>query len=333
MTDGLGHARPRRTRSTCCARCCCIRRFEEKARRALQRWARSAASCTSTSARRRSRSGAMQALTPDDAIVATYREHGHALARGIPAGALMAEMYGKANGCSRGRGGSMHLFDAARRFYGGNAIVGGGLPLAVGLALADKLQARAARDRLLLRRRRGGRGRVPRVAEPRRALAAARCSSSARTTSTRWAPRSPATSRRPTSARKAERLRHAGRGRGRHGRARGRGGRRAAPPTRVRRGRRPVPPGAPHLPLPRPLDVRPRAVPERRRRSSSGSSATPSRSSPRGCASGASSTTPIWRRSRPRSPREIDAAVAFAEAGPWEPVEDLTRDVYTPVTP
>jgi TPP-dependent pyruvate/acetoin dehydrogenase alpha subunit len=83
----------------------------------------------------------MQALTPEDRIVATYREHGQALARGIPAGALMAEMYGKANGCSRGRGGSMHFFDAARRFYGGHAIVGGGLPVAVGLALADKLQS------------------------------------------------------------------------------------------------------------------------------------------------------------------------------------------------
>jgi pyruvate dehydrogenase E1 component subunit alpha len=86
--------------------------------------------------------GAMQAFTPDDAIVATYREHGQALARGIPAGALMAEMYGKANGVSRGRGGSMHFFDASRRFYGGHAIVGGGLPVAVGLALADRLQAR-----------------------------------------------------------------------------------------------------------------------------------------------------------------------------------------------
>jgi pyruvate dehydrogenase E1 component alpha subunit len=86
--------------------------------------------------------GAMQALEPDDAIVATYREHGHALARGIPSEAVMAEMYGKQEGCSRGRGGSMHIFDAAHRFYGGNAIVGGGLPLAVGLALADKLQGR-----------------------------------------------------------------------------------------------------------------------------------------------------------------------------------------------
>jgi pyruvate dehydrogenase E1 component alpha subunit len=88
--------------------------------------------------------GAMAALTPDDNVVATYREHGQALARGMPAGAAMAEMYGKASGCSRGRGGSMHLFDVSRRFYGGHAIVGGGLPVAVGLALADAMQGRRA---------------------------------------------------------------------------------------------------------------------------------------------------------------------------------------------
>lgn len=87
--------------------------------------------------------GAMQALRPEDAVVATYREHGHALARGVSAASIMAEMYGKVEGCSRGRGGSMHLFDATTRFYGGNAIVGGGLPLAVGLALADKILGRA----------------------------------------------------------------------------------------------------------------------------------------------------------------------------------------------
>ena len=86
--------------------------------------------------------GVMQALGPEDAVVATYREHGHALARGVGMDAVMAEMYGKLEGCSRGRGGSMHLFDAATRLYGGNAIVGGGLPLAVGLALADKLAGR-----------------------------------------------------------------------------------------------------------------------------------------------------------------------------------------------
>ncbi len=86
--------------------------------------------------------GAMQALTPDDAVVATYREHGHALARGIPMDELMAEMYGKCQGSSRGRGGSMHVFDDPTHFYGGNAIVGGGLPVAVGLALADRMLQR-----------------------------------------------------------------------------------------------------------------------------------------------------------------------------------------------
>ena len=88
--------------------------------------------------------GVIGHLLPEDAIVATYREHGQALARGVSAGAIMAEMYGRVEGCARGRGGSMHLFDAGTRFYGGNAIVGGGLPLAVGLALADRMQNRKA---------------------------------------------------------------------------------------------------------------------------------------------------------------------------------------------
>ena len=84
--------------------------------------------------------GVCEALQQDDAMICTYREHGHALARGLSMEAVMAEMYGKINGCSRGRGGSMHLFDAQRRFFGGNAIVAGGLPMAVGLALADKMK-------------------------------------------------------------------------------------------------------------------------------------------------------------------------------------------------
>lgn len=88
--------------------------------------------------------GVMNALSPEDAVVATYREHGHALVRGMDMGAMMAEMLGRAAGVSRGRGGSMHLFDARTRFYGGNAIVGGGLPLAVGLALADRMQGRGS---------------------------------------------------------------------------------------------------------------------------------------------------------------------------------------------
>ena len=86
--------------------------------------------------------GVLPLLSSNDAVVSTYREHGHALARGVPMGPLMAELFGKVEGCSRGRGGSMHLFDVSRRFYGGNAIVAGGLPIAAGLALADKMQNR-----------------------------------------------------------------------------------------------------------------------------------------------------------------------------------------------
>ena len=79
-------------------------------------------------------------LGAQDNVLSTYREHGHALARGVSPDAVMAELFGKREGCSGGRGGSMHIFDAAARFYGGNAIVGGGLPIAAGLALAEKLR-------------------------------------------------------------------------------------------------------------------------------------------------------------------------------------------------
>jgi pyruvate dehydrogenase E1 component alpha subunit len=81
--------------------------------------------------------GAISTLGPSDYIVSHYREHGHALARGLEPGPLMAELFGRATGVSRGRGGSMHLFDVKRGFMGGYAIVGGHMPLAVGLALAS----------------------------------------------------------------------------------------------------------------------------------------------------------------------------------------------------
>lgn len=86
--------------------------------------------------------GVMASLGPDDAVVSTYREHGHALARGVPPASLMAEMFGRSTGCSGGRGGSMHVFDRSRNFLGGNAVVAGGIPLAVGLALAERLTGR-----------------------------------------------------------------------------------------------------------------------------------------------------------------------------------------------
>lgn len=82
--------------------------------------------------------GVMSHVRKQDNVIATYREHGHALLKGIPLNLIMAEMFGKLDGCSRGRGGSMHLFSREHNFFGGNAIVGGGIPLAVGLALAAK---------------------------------------------------------------------------------------------------------------------------------------------------------------------------------------------------
>ena len=81
--------------------------------------------------------GATQALRDTDYLMSTYREHGQALARGTHPDAVMAELFGKATGCSGGRGGSMHLFDFERRFLGGYGIVGGNLPLAAGVALAS----------------------------------------------------------------------------------------------------------------------------------------------------------------------------------------------------
>ncbi|MBI4216444.1 MAG: pyruvate dehydrogenase (acetyl-transferring) E1 component subunit alpha [Chloroflexi bacterium] len=87
--------------------------------------------------------GVIAALRPEDHIVTTYREHGHALARGLEPGAIMAELFGKATGVSHGKGGSMHLFDASKNFWGGYAIVAGGMPIAVGLALAAQYRGEA----------------------------------------------------------------------------------------------------------------------------------------------------------------------------------------------
>ena len=84
--------------------------------------------------------GAISAIRPEDYVVTHYRDHGHALAKGLSPNAVMAELFGKDTGCSRGKGGSMHLFDATKNFMGGYAIVGGHLPIATGLALACRLK-------------------------------------------------------------------------------------------------------------------------------------------------------------------------------------------------
>jgi len=114
-----------------------IRRFEEKAAEAYA-LGKIGGFCHLYIGQEAVAVGSMAALRSDDYVIASYREHGQALVRGIPANAVMAELFGKATGCSGGKGGSMHLFDVAKRFMGGHGIVGGHIPLAAGLGFAVK---------------------------------------------------------------------------------------------------------------------------------------------------------------------------------------------------
>ena len=82
--------------------------------------------------------GAMTALKPEDSMITAYRDHAHAIAKGISARAVMAELFGKITGCSKGKGGSMHMFSNEHRFFGGHGIVGGQIPLGAGIAFAEK---------------------------------------------------------------------------------------------------------------------------------------------------------------------------------------------------
>ena len=116
-----------------------IRRFEEKAAEAYA-LGKVGGFCHLYIGQEAVAVGSLAALRDDDYAISSYREHGQALVRGIPPGAVMAELFGKATGCSKGKGGSMHLFDVARRFMGGHGIVGGHIPLAAGIAFAIKYQ-------------------------------------------------------------------------------------------------------------------------------------------------------------------------------------------------
>ena len=116
---------------------CLLRRFEEKAAEAYS-LGRIGGFCHLYVGQEAVGVGVMSQLRDDDYIVTSYREHGLALARGVSARSIMAELYGKAAGCSHGKGGSMHLFDAARHFMGGHGIVGGQIPLGTGMAFAAK---------------------------------------------------------------------------------------------------------------------------------------------------------------------------------------------------
>ena len=114
-----------------------VRRFEEKAGEAYAQ-GRIGGFCHLYIGQEAVAVGAIAALRDDDYIFTSYREHAHALARGVPARAIMAELFGKKTGCSGGKGGSMHLFDVERNFLGGHAIVGSHIPLAAGAGFAIK---------------------------------------------------------------------------------------------------------------------------------------------------------------------------------------------------
>ena len=116
-----------------------IRRFEEEANRQYNR-ARAGGFLHLAIGEEATIVGTTSVMRPDDNLIGTYRTHGHALSRGTPATAVMAELFGKVDGASGGRGGSMHISDVGRRFFGGHGIVGGNLPLAAGLALASQYQ-------------------------------------------------------------------------------------------------------------------------------------------------------------------------------------------------
>ena len=110
-----------------------IRRFEERTMQSFQQQ-KIGGFCHIYIGQEATAVGSIAALRPEDPIITAYRDHGHALARGMDPNACMAEMFGKATGCAKGKGGSMHFFDKARHMYGGHAIVAGQCPLGVGLA-------------------------------------------------------------------------------------------------------------------------------------------------------------------------------------------------------
>ena len=265
----------------------------------------------------------MPALAPDDAVVATYREHGHALARGVAAGRRSwPRCSASARAARRGRGGSMHLFDAATRFYGGNAIVGGGLP--------DRRRPRAGRLDAAARRVTAcffGEGAVAEgefhesmnLAALWRLPVLFCCENNLYAMGTALA-RSESQTDLCVKAASYGMPALAGR---RHGRASRWRARRATRRCARARGRRPGLPRAPHLPLPRALDVRPGALSRQGRGRARGRSAIRStRFAARAARARARSTTRRSRGARaPRSRARSTRAVAFAEAGTWEPVD------------
>ena len=270
--------------------------------------------------------GSARALRDSDYLISTYRSHGHALVRGTPPENVMAELFGRVDGCSGGRGGSMHMFDLARRFMGGYGIVGGNLPIAAGIALACDYRGLRGRHPLHVRRRRLQPGHLRRDPEPGGAVEAAgglhgdqqpvRHGHRAAAPLRRHRPA--AQGREPRRARDA--LRRHGRPRHPRRRLRGRPPRARGAPAAARRGG--------HLPLPRPLDGRPRAVPlqgggravARARPDPRVRRAARPRGRDRRGAARRRSTSRRWRAWTPPWP--------FAESSPFPAPESLYDDVY-----
>jgi pyruvate dehydrogenase E1 component alpha subunit len=332
-TPARTRSRPDSTRpriSSCCTQMLRIRRFEE---RCVELYSARADPRLPAPLHRRGGHRGRRDGDPrdDDAVVSTYREHGHAIAKGIPMGPIMAEMFGKVDGVSRGRGGSMHLFDAATRFYGGNAIVAGGIPLAVGLALADRMQGRTAVTVCFF-----GEGAVDEGAFHESINLAAlwdlpvlfACENNLYSMGMALERAEAQTDLALKAAGYAD-ARLVGR---RHGRARRRGDRatrRHRDPGWRRSGLRRVR----DLPVPGPLDVRPGPVPRPGRGRGLEDERDPiPRSSPVLQDLGHLDDDALAAMEAEVA-AEIDEAVAFAEASPLEPVEDLERFVTSEVTP
>ena len=258
-----------------------------------------------------------------DVIGSTHRAHGHVLANGTPPNEVMAELYGKVEGCSHGYGGSMHLYDVERGNMGANAVVGGGLPAMVGAALAFKLRGAAARRGRVLRRRRDEQRRLPRVAEPGPALAGAgrlrlREQPLGRVDAAVPAP----ADRGPDPARGAYGMRTL---------ARGRAGRRGSPSGRARGARaRPLwqGPGLPALrdrAPDRPLHRRSAGLPRQGRAAELQETRDPIDEPARAARS---SSEEEWAELDDRGAGVVDASLEFARAGTDPDPNDALEYVY-----
>ncbi len=235
-----------------------IRRFEEEAGRQYQK-AKAGGFLHLAIGEEATIVGTTSVMRDDDYLIGTYRTHGHAIARGTDPKRVMAEIMGRVDGTSGGRGGSMHIFDLERRFMGGYGIVGGTLPLAAGMGLTADYLGPGQRHGLHVRRWRIQHRQLRRDDEPGRAVVAAgRLPGREQPLRDGNLDRAPLGGHGPLA--QGGGLRRPRRPRRRHGRTRcPRDGRRAHPDGA--RGPQADPGRGLHLPLPRPLRGRPRGIP------------------------------------------------------------------------